>query len=444
MKRALLILLMLSAFAPLALPAEEIETLLRNDGEIFETFDREQDVYKPIMKKFRWLDAKRTSARAGILSGLTLFGEPVCEVVLHYRDDGLAVERIDVSIYNRGDAPRILEREAFEEKIADVEKALNERLEVKSQSKRESFSAQDPSGRIRKNYGEIRQTVWVKKPLVYILRTSRKGPKRTAIGEFIQLEIEAFNPKNDPRKLPILAKGRDDDGGKIKTNPKDNIVRDEDGTIWIDNIPMVDQGFKGYCVVSVGERIARYYGNDNINQHILAEAAGTSSSFGSTYEEMFDSLKRLRTKIGANPREVYRRFKDRKSIEKMIKKYNSVAKKMGERRIDPESGYGLEFKPEVYRAVWAKDLGRRNGFFSAVKKNVDAGQPLVWLVILGIVPEENGSQSAGGHMRLINGYNETTKEIVYTDSWGAGHEKKRMSYDDAWAITSGLVAMVPR
>ena len=79
-----------------------------------------------------------------------------------------------------------------------------------------------------------------------------------------------------------------------------------------------------------------------------------------------------------------------------------------------------------------------------MKKNVDAGQPLVWLVILGIVPEENGSQSAGGHMRLINGYNETTKEIVYTDSWGAGHEKKRMSYDDAWAITSGLVAMVPR
>ena len=444
--KTLALIFFLSLLAGCPLFAVEIETLLQNDGEFFEAIDREKPEWKTLQKKFRWLDSKKTSARAGVLSQLTLFGKPVCETVLHYSDDGLALERVDVSIYNRGDAETILDNNAFEKQIDEVVRNLDELLGEPSQSKKESFAAQDSSGRLRQNHGEIRQTVWVKGKLVYILRTSRKGPKRSAIGEFIQLEIEKFNPKNDPRKLPILARGNNESGKKIQIEPKKNVVRDDDGTVWIDDIPMVDQGFKGYCVVSVGERIARYYGNENLNQHILAEAAGTSSAFGSTYEEMLETLKRLRTKIGATPREIYRRFDDSKSVLKMIDKYNSLAKKKGKPKIDVEqNGFSFfDLDPEIYSAIWKKDAAKRKRFLSAVKKNVDQGQPLVWLVYLGIVKEKNGSQSSGGHMRIINGYNEKTQEIIYTDSWGIGHEKKRMSYDDAWTITSGLVGLVPR
>jgi len=44
----------------------------------------------------------------------------------------------------------------------------------------------------------------------------------------------------------------------------------------------------------------------------------------------------------------------------------------------------------------------------------------------------------GAHMRLIIGYNENDGEILYTDSWGAGHELKRMDAEDALSITSGM------
>ena len=49
----------------------------------------------------------------------------------------------------------------------------------------------------------------------------------------------------------------------------------------------------------------------------------------------------------------------------------------------------------------------------------------------------------GGHMRLIIGYNDRTQEILYTDTWGAGHELKRLSLADAWTITLGLYCLQP-
>lgn len=47
-------------------------------------------------------------------------------------------------------------------------------------------------------------------------------------------------------------------------------------------------------------------------------------------------------------------------------------------------------------------------------------------------------QASGGHRRRIIGYNPQKKEILYTDSWGYGHELKRMSAEDAYLITTGL------
>ena len=46
-------------------------------------------------------------------------------------------------------------------------------------------------------------------------------------------------------------------------------------------------------------------------------------------------------------------------------------------------------------------------------------------------------------MRLIIGYNDKKKEIIYTDSWGAGHEKKRMPSDWAFVATHCLIALIP-
>ena len=53
-------------------------------------------------------------------------------------------------------------------------------------------------------------------------------------------------------------------------------------------------------------------------------------------------------------------------------------------------------------------------------------------------------ESISMHMRIINGYNEKSNGIIYTDSWGKGHEKKTLPLNDAWTQTLMLIAVTPR
>ena len=80
-----------------------------------------------------------------------------------------------------------------------------------------------------------------------------------------------------------------------------------------------------------------------------------------------------------------------------------------------------------------------------VREHIDKGVPVMWGLQIGMFPEngQQARQSRGGHMRLIIGYNETKKEIIFSDSWGAGHEKKRMAAPDASAATMGLYLLQP-
>ena len=91
-------------------------------------------------------------------------------------------------------------------------------------------------------------------------------------------------------------------------------------------------------------------------------------------------------------------------------------------------------KPEVVMKMRMRD-SRFKKFLAGVKNQIDAGTPVFWGVTLGMFPEPEIPQASGGHMRLIIGYNQKTHKIFYSDSWGAGHERKEMDEDKAFAIT---------
>ena len=99
-------------------------------------------------------------------------------------------------------------------------------------------------------------------------------------------------------------------------------------------------------------------------------------------------------------------------------------------------------KPKVVKKMRMKDF-RWKKFMTGVKTQVDLGIPVFWGVTLGLFPEPGLPQTAGGHMRLIIGYNDRKNEILYSDSWGAGHELKRMPAEWAWTITHSLMYMKP-
>lgn len=172
---------------------------------------------------------------------------------------------------------------------------------------------------------------------------------------------------------------------------------------------MVDQGAKGYCVAASCQRLFEYM-QIPCDQHEMAQ------------------LLNVDVEAGANA------FEMQKSLAKVDGQFRVAFKPL----VNPENYYDNKGK----RRVSLKE------FTGIVKEHADKGVPLLWALQLGLFKEEpplpGEGQVSGGHMRMIIGYNLQTNKILFTDSWGAGHELKRMNAEDAYEATVGLYSMSPR
>ena len=77
-----------------------------------------------------------------------------------------------------------------------------------------------------------------------------------------------------------------------------------------------------------------------------------------------------------------------------------------------------------------------------IHEKINTGTPVLWGVI--VFPGQDGAARVGRHMRIINGYNDKENSLIYTDSWGAGHERKKMKFEDAYGITTVVIGLEPK
>lgn len=255
---------------------------------------------------------------------------------------------------------------------------------------------------------------------------------------YIYKDKDVFNEKNSSKAAELSY-----------SELKKHIKTDSNGDRYL-QIPMVDQGPRGYCVVACAERILKYY-EANVDQHILAEASGTSGG-GTRISEIESSMKRIGTKCNFNVREVseYSPLVGNFNILKFIKKYNRHAKRAGKKEINVGKirTYNQLFKlmdeDILVKTKIDYDKSGFKKFKQRVKDNIDNGVPVLWGVMLGMIKEAKIPQNMGGHMRLISGYNPKTEEIIYSDSWGKGHDFKKISWEKAWAMTQLAYVFIPK
>ncbi len=283
----------------------------------------------------------------------------------------------------------------------------------------------------------------------YQLKWSLSGAGKNAQCEYFTFIIDKdqFAPLQEAAKITVK---KDD----LKTNVQTN----KDGYRYLD-IPMVDQGQKGYCVVAVLERILRYYGSE-FNQHQLAQLANTEV-YGTSRDDMVEAIKKADSRVGVRMRQLFVSddFYKVSDFLRMVDDYNRAAKKVRKKTINPDEYkivMGNSYTYDIGRLMSqmdsatfveskARDKRELGKFVENIKKNIDSGVPLGWCVLLGLVQEKKQNpQPGGGHMRLITGYNDAKQEIVFSDSWGLNHEFKTMSYQDAWAMTTWLAVLTPR
>ena len=381
---------------------------------------------------FRWQSDLRETAES-TRKGLTLFGIPVTQATAHFT--GNTLDRLTVIFYDRGDNGDI-KQTAFNALTAKAMQAINAYTETAGVLRKAQQS----------DVVQVNGMVWSTPQSQFTLESSDNGSKPQVLShqipyrpEFIRLTItpppvatnfytQAFLKKSGPFDAKI----------HVHHNPIN-------GDVMIAGVPMVDQGQKGYCVVASASRLLRYYGK-NVDENELAQLADSDSKNGTSLTAMADALRGLTAKLGVQSRAVLP-FSDAQ-FENMVRSYNVEARAHGKPPIDLNRNVNMgSVFDQMDKSILIKvrsTVAAQNRLLQIIQQYIDQGKPLLWSVTLGIVPEKAVNiQGTGGHMRVIIGYNPTTREVLYSDSWGRDFENERMSLANATAITDAIYLVEP-
>ena len=399
---------------------------------------------------FKFADNRKRDVVVCRVPGMvTYFGTPVMETRVYFKNR--CVSGVELSLYNKGDAAShggVMSEKGFDEMIERV------------------------SAKVSGADGKVPQTVRVR---VKNDRTkmghkfTRSWPKRTPSAELTW----GISGERDSKTLEYarlvfsggVATGKRSAASKSSTRGGTakpagfvaNVKRNDEGDVYVANVPMVDQGDKGYCAAAAAERVLRYFGQD-MDEHEIAQLAGTSAGGGTSARGMITAVETIGKKCKLGKREVVTKIGSWEDVEKRLKAYNKEAKHLKKPELNLNdyvtvSGHSRtvdigdmekSMDPKVQKAMSMKDKAGYAKFIRGIREQTVRGVPLFWSVQLGVYPEPGIPQTAGGHMRLIIGYNEEKGEIIYSDTWGAGHERKHMPDDWAWTITHNLFFLNPR
>jgi len=366
-----------------------------------EGFEKHFDAIRPEL--FRWITSDRSRAKlsrvlySNATIELTAFGGavPVEEAVVDF--SGGRLNMVTLSIFNRGDAGEIGEAD-FKSRHMTAGKAMGAKLNAKPTA----CSANRQQGLLTEGY------TWISPAGLAMLETN-EGALGGSAREFLRLRIA--RPDAEGAVAASMKNGRGTTFGDL---PK-NVARDDQGNVFIRNLPMVDQGNKGYCLPASTQRIFEYYGI-GADMHQIAQVAESDPGKGTSALSMAKELDRIDY-----------RFKTRLVVMAMMSENELV-------EVEVKKGEYLVGKPVDERK-----------FMKGIHDFIDDGIPLLWALELGRFPEgpDLKPQSRGGHMRIIIGYNDNTGRLIFSDSWGEGHEFKTIKACDAYAASQGLFALKP-
>ena len=185
----------------------------------------------------------------------------------------------------------------------------------------------------------------------------------------------------------------------LKARLASNVETLPSGDVLIKNIPMVDQGPKGYCVPATWERVMRYMGIP-ADMYILAMAANTAAGGGTNAAAIAAGAKEAITRGG-----------------------RQLAQEQGRPNVTTAKKYISKGIPLIWGVYIAeKEIEFSNRRFERAK-TIASGPEGIDLWNKTLAEKRRGANKIKpdhqkGHVRLIVGYNEATKEIAVSDSWG--------------------------
>ena len=228
--------------------------------------------------------------------------------------------------------------------------------------------------------------------------------------------------------LRILPSSSADQGGKtsrisdvtMRERMKSNVIHRANGDMIIENIPMVDQGPKGFCVPATYARALLYAGVP-ADLYLLALLGGTGVGGGTLIVDIENSARALATSYG-------------RSI-------TGVPPSLDFPKLESFFAKGIPLTWAMY-----VDEGINRDLSLRLKERASA-DPDAWNKILE--PKRKAARflrknPKNGHVCLLIGCNRKTGELATSDSWGPEFTERWITVEEARALSQGdLGAIVP-
>lgn len=231
--------------------------------------------------------------------------------------------------------------------------------------------------------------------------------------EYVALRIVPPSELDDPARAERVP------ARELRARLAAQVERRGNGDTVIRDIPMVDQGPKGFCVPATMERMLRHLGIP-ADMYLLAMAANTDPGGGTRVSDVLAAVGRTARRHGRR-----------------------VATISGR----PQTSNVREWIESGIPVLWA--INTSSGIDDLINERTrERAQVSDWtawkqsLKSARRAARQLAKSGDEGHVCLITGFNEETGEIALSDSWGPGYEERWITEEEAAAISQGAMAVV--
>ncbi len=217
------------------------------------------------------------------------------------------------------------------------------------------------------------------------------------------------------------ARGRVDRIGttELRQTLAARVVRRDNGDVVVGELPMINQGPKGYCVPATWERYLRYLGIP-ADMYVLALAGQTRIGGGTTLRGMTQGAQDMVRTYGRD----VRNYSSRINLREVSRAVDRGFPLMWSMRIDDD----------LHRTLTPRTAERAR-----------AASPDAWNERLAPLRREArrlDPPNANAHACMIIGYNEKTRELAVSDSWGPAFEERWITEEEAQALNLGGLMII--
>jgi hypothetical protein len=381
---------------------------------LFEDFNLWDDKDVDVANRILWPRESKTETQSSFRlyprDEYQILGQRVYSAVF-YGNNGKA-EMISIVFANKGDLAKNgkLVGASEIEDVDKIAKELKRLIDDVGEQMRESLSKLlGESERAKMGSRDMKESVsrWNWGPHAIMLSEQS--------GEYVSLKImDRKLADNKGRYERVM-------GSDLKKMLLENVVKQDNGDILLKNIPMVDQGPKGYCVPATFERYLRYMGI-SADMYVLAMAGNTQIGGGTYISDIIEGTESYVSQNGRNLKSVKMELDNTRNIAKHIDDgYPIIWGLFSGKAYNDLTDLVTDAREKKDIKIWAKESEEYSKAGEGISVDRDAG-----------------------HVCLIIGYNKETNEIAVSDSWGSQYEVRWTPATAAKKVSQGVYYIIDR